>query len=242
MSPEAQTLLALTSLPLTTLTQAHLPDDFASGCIAVVNARLVLLTVIHVRQRNANWSVALRYDDKVGRMIHYQLGQMSFLAAMRLEGDGVAAAEEVEFAYKVLPEPIAPMHDRIRRHRVHATTPKLFLAQAPAQPSPAAEYGFYGITYPDLGDGNILRCRPKLQDGLCFTGEDQGLLCFRTPAPYRDFEEFQGCSGAPILDQDGNLVSLVVEGDPGRTMIKGVNLRRYWAAVLVECGCFEVAP
>ena len=43
-----------------------------------------------------------------------------------------------------------------------------------------------------------------------------------------------------ILDSKGQLVALVVEGSPDRREILGLDLRRYWAPLLIESGEWEV--
>lgn len=65
-------------------------------------------------------------------------------------------------------------------------------------------------------------------------------------AKNKDREELAGCSGAPILDEDGNLISLVVEmnheeekvvehgryiGKRTRTKLYGVDLQKYKIAL-----------
>ena len=39
-------------------------------------------------------------------------------------------------------------------------------------------------------------------------------------------EEFEGCSGAPILDGDGNVVALVCGGNTYSNTIRGISLSR----------------
>lgn len=55
---------------------------------------------------------------------------------------------------------------------------------------------------------------------------DGFMLEFELDEPIADSNSYKGASGAPIVDKDGNLVSLVVSGIPGTRVLHGVNLIR----------------
>ena len=105
--------------------------------------------------------------------------------------------------------------------------PKLILqSDLTAKPSVDAEYGFWGCTRQSY-DTYYLRSVPKLETGMRFEEQRGDLLFFKTQSPYKTYKDYVGCSGAPILDRDGQLVSLVVEGDKKKTGILGVALHTW---------------
>jgi len=106
-------------------------------------------------------------------------------------------------------------------------TPKLVLeSDVDTEPTAEQSYGFWGLTKQTF-DGSSVRHVPKLESGLTFTRSEGDYHIFATKTPYRSYKEYEGCSGAPILDADGRLVALVVEGNKRKTAILGLNLSRY---------------
>jgi len=74
----------------------------------------------------------------------------------------------------------------------------------------------------------------KLETGMKYAETKNNLFLFSTRAPYRTYKDYIGCSGAPILDSQGRLVSLVVEGDKKKTGIYGFPLHTIRPALDVE--------
>ncbi len=100
-------------------------------------------------------------------------------------------------------------------------------------PDSAREYGFWGLTRQTFDSHNLVAI-PKLELGMKFERIEGDRFFFKTRQPYKTYKDFYGCSGAPILDGDGRLVSLVVEGDKRKTGIYGLDLRTYRCALDVE--------
>ena len=52
------------------------------------------------------------------------------------------------------------------------------------------------------------------------------MLEFELDEPIEDSICYEGTSGAPIVDENGDLVSLVVSGIPGTRIVHGIDLMR----------------
>lgn len=214
------------------------PIGYASGCIIRFKGHLFLLTVSHATGNMGNWAVEGAYVKEFGTQL-FPLGQMSFLSIGRLNKRKRRRVkieeEEVDFSYKHLSEPIPARYQEITVFGgIIVDEPKQVLeTDFSFQANNAEEYSFWGLTKP-TDDGLFFNRVPKREDKMKFTKEEGNLLFFRTQAAYKSYEEFKGCSGAPILDSKGNLVSLVVEGDKKKTGIYGLNLPRFSAVFEVE--------
>lgn len=228
----------LASIQITPLTKIYLPDDGpASACILQFPRRRILLTVSHAAGDGRNWSIAIRYVPGKG-MQHYQLGGMNILERFSLNKRKLKS-KNVDFAYVAVPDSLEPMDEVLDENgNILSSTPKQLLPAKLADPNADHSYGFFGLTRHRLDDKFHLVMTPKLETGLKYIGEKDDLMRFRCKERYHEYTEYQGCSGAPILNEDGEIVSLVVEGSNNRWEILGLNLKHYWPALLVEAGEF----
>jgi hypothetical protein len=73
------------------------------------------------------------------------------------------------------------------------------------------EFSFFGRIQPELRDKELL-FREQLFPGLTFKGQGKYYYEFDLGESIKDGNRFRGCSGAPILDTNGNLVAIVTHG------------------------------
>lgn len=100
------------------------------------------------------------------------------------------------------------------------------------EPNLAEEYFFHGNTHPaiDACNGIITSCP---QFALCtFTGrltENDFYYEFELNENIQKADDYRGCSGAPIMNLNGELVSLVNSGKVGTPYLYGVNLQKVYS-------------
>lgn len=56
-------------------------------------------------------------------------------------------------------------------------------------------------------------------------------LIFNLNTNCKNVDEYQGCSGAPIVNQDNELVSIAIRVDCKNNQIIGINLKRLEVAI-----------
>lgn len=80
-----------------------------------------------------------------------------------------------------------------------------------------------------------------IEENLIFAGEegDSDVFIFKISRPYPGHEEYRGCSRAPILDSDGNIIPLVIGGDITKNEIYGINLNKYKIVLDIESGLIK---
>ena len=221
--------LALSSVPLRKLNDTNIPIGFASGCLLRYKEKLFLLSVAHAT-RTGRWALELSIDNSGEGTRLYQFGTVNLLASGNLFS---GRFQEVDFSY-------VEIHDQL----VGDLAPYLLLPDE-NDPSvimhiPRSElksdlstipnfdntFGFCGLVR-NFEKNGILRADIRLETDLKYIGNFDDMYMFRLNTEYNDSDDYRGCSGAPILDQDGGLISLIVSGLKEKNAILGIALRHY---------------
>lgn len=217
-------MLHLLTLNLVQLDKDMLPVGYASGCIIHYRGRAFVATVAHATGNMGNWAIELHFDQSKGKMALYQLGQMGFVKKFVLKRNKIKE-REFDFSYKLLTEEIAPRRQILEKDGTILHDEAILPISTGLSDIPTHEklYGFWGCTK-QTKEGRLVKVTPKCETDLRYvgTGEYNGMYLFQTPQRYRSYEEFKGCSGAPIFSRDGELVALAVEGDKKKMGIFGL--------------------
>jgi hypothetical protein len=241
--------LEVSSVALAKINEANLPDGFASGCLMDYHGRRLLLTVAHATHKGPPLALALGWDPALRRVKLWRFGGLNFLARGQLS-TGIKLQEmkldEVDFAYVDVPSEHEPRLEKIDAQTgniVESRACTIWPATAIAEPEAGVRYGFAGHTKPSLEDHALIAadvkfCFTELRVcfPLSFVEQREDLFAFRLPVEHPGHEYFRGCSGAPIIDDEGRVVALVCEGSVEDSIIYGVSLRRYQVALDVHIG------
>ncbi len=224
----------LSSVSLKKLDENNMPCGMASGCIVRYAGKLILLTVSHAT-REGRWAIELDFEPSKGVLV-CPLGGMTF---MKRGNIATGAFKDVDFSFVVLPEEVAPLHLVFDPETLALTEriPKLILeSELNDLPTEDAEYGFYGLAHPQLIDGLYLFQQERFVSGMKYVGREDDLYKFRPPSSCVVDERYKGCSGAPIVDEKGNVPALLVGGVESSNTFFGIALVDYKVPIDVECG------
>lgn len=204
------------------------PIESASGCVIRYEGELFLLTVAHAIKSAKDWYLALEVVDGRGWK-NDPIAPMNYLRRLRVMSAKVHG-HGLDFAYKELPSVPDAYHEwrdnngalvSKKRRRVIDTDLR-------AVPDPAAAYSFWGAAY-DAPIYPMFHLIPRSEDHLRFVLAKGDFLFFQRPTRYRSYADYKGCSGAPIMDDSGNLVALVVRGDRKNAGFWAFNLAKHRA-------------
>ena len=71
----------------------------------------------------------------------------------------------------------------------------------------------------------------KIYTELAYLRTEGDYFVFKLPFKHPGHEHFQGCSGAPILNADGQPVALVCCGEESNDEIWGISLEKFKVAI-----------
>ena len=222
----------LSSVPLKKIGTNGIPDSVASGCLVDYRGVRVLLTVSHAVGDQGNWGIETRYDPGKGTQI-YGLGAMHFLMKGSVTSPQL---KNIDFSYVAVPNTVVA-------HRQEIVPPGVVKSESAitvhttdfsTAPAPNATYGFCGLVQPAIENHfgtTYVSGELKTYTGLSFLRTEDDYHVFQLPSAHPGHDHFKGCSGAPVIDEAGNIVGLVCSGDIPNNEIWAVNIGRFKAAL-----------
>lgn len=202
-----------------------------AGVVVTNGVRRYLLTAEHVGREDG---VALQLGSR-GPDIKTGVYRLGDVRGYKLKATG----EKIDLAYFQLPddleccrhfaEPI--LSADVTRFKPCTMPLKVFDLKTIPLFDAHGEYAFCGCVDPDsyrissTQERYLLTLVIQYHRHLTFILEDGFDLYFKLDTKHRvESRDLSGCSGAPILDQNGNLVALVSQGDVEAQVVKAVNL------------------
>ena len=230
-------LLHLSSVQLNLLDDGQIPVKFASGCLIDYSGKRLLLTVAHATRKQGNWAIHVRYVPGVGTQ-NQPLGSMHFLSRASLTDPTL---REVDFSYVEVPESVRPYRQEIASKDIVTSEVPIAVHRTnlDAKPHSAATYGFCGMVsatlerhFGELYVGGDI----KIYRGLSYSRTEDDYYVFTLPFPHPGHKHFEGCSGAPILSDSGEIVGLVCKGVEERDEIWAISVSAYKVALDILVG------
>jgi len=219
------------SIPLRKLDTNKLPVGIASGCMLDYLGKRLILSVFHATGKSGQWAVELRYDKENQRTELYYPGPFNFLAEMTL---GVSEIREVDFSYAEIHGDITSFFQHLTpRGECAGQRPRIvFKPDFSVPPSQEELYAFSGQVIPQfVPDHNALITEHRTYPGLKYVRTENGYHYFELPVPHPGHDHFEGCSGAPIVDTERNVVALVCGGSEETNEIYGIALDKFKVAL-----------
>lgn len=225
-------------IQLRELNDQGLPCSIGSGCLMNIGNRRFILTVFHVTKHSKKWCAQIKFNDEVQQIEVYFLKQFNYIADFDYQNNRI---KEVEFAFvEVNPDLECFFHNRNYlgqtlelRHR------SIFNEFDVIDPNQNAIYGFSGDIMPALLDkGETFVTDHHTYPGLKYDRTEGDFHCFKLPVEHPGHDYFRGCSGAPIVDTEGKIASLVSCSPEGKNEIYGINLSKCLRTIVPALGVF----
>jgi len=225
------------SVPLCRLDDTNQPSSAASGVLVNYGGSRLLLTVEHATGDFGDWAIQIEYVPNRGTEV-YKLGPMNFLKRGSLTTGEI---KTVDFAYVTVPEELAPIKQQIDDSFTitNQIATNVFDLEFPCKPVTGVKYGFSGFIKGQIEShphALILASENQIYDGLHYLRTEDDAHSFSLPELHPGHLEFKGCSGAPIIDEEGNIVALLTGGCEKQNEIYGVSLDHYRTALDICVG------
>ncbi|WP_300318740.1 hypothetical protein [Idiomarina sp.] len=221
--------LWLSTVPLVSTGASRMPTGIASGCFVRYNGKKLLLSVQHATGNGSVWAIQQQYVPNKGAEL-YRLDGINFLMKADINTSEVV---DVDFSYVEVPETTFAKRQEINPHNSKVVSEELISELSPSLesgPNGETKYGFSGLVQASLeqhGGNDCLVTEVRVYTGLVYLRTDGDYHYFKLPFEHPGHEHFKGCSGAPIIGEDGELVALVCGGSTQTNELWGISLKAY---------------
>ena len=221
-----QDLIKYSSVQLRKHDENDMPTSCGSGCLFDFKGNRFLLTVFHVAEKSSKWSAQIRFNDNNQQIEGLFLNQFCSLADYSEDKKSI---KNVEFSFHpVRPDFKSYFHNRTwKGETIEIEERPVFTVDQIGEPTKEILYGFSGdidpISLPDL---NAFETKQLIYHGLKYDRLENDMHYFKLPEKHPGHKMFKGCSGAPIIGENGKVVSLVSGGCVEKNEIYGCNLQK----------------
>lgn len=221
--------VSLTSIPLYKLDENELPCGIASGCLANIGGRKLILSVSHATGKG-HWVAEMCFDPEQQRIAVHHFGDVWSVAHL---DQNTSMPEKLDFSFTEVPTDFySVMQVRNSTGKIIAEQPRHEFETTLQNPPDATEvYAFSGLVRTVKLDETTFWSEPTVYPGLKYLHTDGHYHVFKLPVPHPGHEAFKGCSGAPIVDRNGVVVALVCSGEMSAATITGVSMQQITGAI-----------
>lgn len=231
--------IVLSSVPLWKYNDKNVPIAVASACLIDYMGCRFLLSIAHATINVSTWTMEIKSvhkhtDGTYGTL--FQPLDMGFLTQFQFENDKITEPKMVDFTYLKLNPATTSYHDLILYDNGQTLGAKrtVFTPNFDIIPSPDKKYGFFGKVRFGGVEGKRIIFEDKLEHDLTYVREEGEYFVFKLSHKYGSHDNYRGCSGAPIIDEDQNLIGLVSYGIKSQNLIYAINIAKYRAALEIE--------
>ena len=231
--------MILTSTPLRKLSEDNMPVGIASGAVLDFRGKRFLLTVSHaVNMENTDWVMELGYDEEKGTEV-YKPNYFSYIGEINIKSGKI---KDIDYAYAEIAKDVNPVYQPLtpRGPAAEKMPRHIFTEDDIVEPNTNTVYAFSGQVFPEMHDESGFVTQPTVYPGIKFLRSEGPFHVFTLPVEHPGHDSFKGCSGAPIVDLEHNLVALVCKGFIEDNTIYGISLGRYKFSL--EFHCNEISP
>jgi len=222
--------IILSSVPIRQIGLNGYPKGNASGVMVNFCDKKLFFTVFHAVKDFDNWSIEIKSDFKNGTKLK-GLGQMGRTVVANLDNDVI---KDIDFAYQTISKDFQTYYQIIENDVLYEAERISLDLDLNVVVDETEKYGFFGQAEFDR-NGKTIQIISKLVLDLKFIKEDGYYYIFKLPSKHPGHKYFKGTSGAPILNESGQLVSLVCGGDVDNDFIFGLNLKMMESIIKIQC-------
>ena len=202
--------------------QTNKPIQYGSGCIASYKNKLFAISVNHVTQIRGKETYTLietGLPSKDGQTPYYRLGELVYFDVFKAHGIDTgdfnqmtfSKEEPLDITFTTLKDEVFLKQKGFTYYGQEITEgQKVFLnLDYSTEPKQEDYFGFFGHIKHDIFDDQIIKSKVTFKIGLSYKGTHDRFHLFYTPDIIKEYEDYAGTSGAPILNEEGQLVGLV---------------------------------
>ena len=230
-------LAARVSIPIALVKPNTLePVQFGSGCIAYFDGKFYLLSVAHVTNLDNYDTCIETYEPQeelqsklysVGGMFYFDRYAINNLEKFKFEELDIVPIDTLDICFTEIKK-----HFQIHQKELDYGSFKVLPGEkvslnlkSAIDPTFDDQYIFHG-NINHQSNGIVIKYEPVFKYDLEYKGTFGFFHLFNTPNIIKNGDDFAGCSGAPILNGEGNIVGLVSSVNPGSKMVFAFSITR----------------
>lgn len=211
------------------------PEAFGSSCLLTYQDRLFFISVFHVTNYNLTTYLETNLPpNEIGPLLQPVSGLCSFdlfkftkdMNILDFEDLLQKPQETLDITFAEIKQtlPLLQTEMDFGAFKVNAGNKIILDINDIAVPNNDLTYGFFGKIDPKY-NGSYLEMRPTLKNNLKFYRTNGFFHLFLAPELINRKEDYEGCSGAPIIDSEGNLVAFACKIRVGSKLIYGFSIQ-----------------
>jgi hypothetical protein len=228
----------LSGVNLHCLDENNKPISIGTGCIIDMPDCDYLLTVFHVaNKKDGRLAILSEYVEGKGQE-YVVLGDFTYQCFINTK---TGKRKDIEFAFAKIPykydyfyQEISPIGIVNRSKRI-----KKFKLHQIKEPSVNNNYGFAGHTQPSIIDNYAFQTHFIHHLDYKYNKTEGWAYIFEPPIEHPGHKYYKGYSGAPIVDENNNIVSLVICEDIGKNEIYGIDFEKAMIGFKFEIGIIK---
>lgn len=232
-------LIVRSSIQIFLANPNHLkPEAFGSGCVVKYLDRFFLISVAHVTNYiDLNVYLETNLPSDKDNTPLQPVGGFCTFDAFKIDANmNIEEFEDllndplvpIDITFAELIEPINLYQNEVDFgvFKVEAGGKAILFLDDIKDPTVEETYGFYGKIKHEYGDDDItLNMTPTLKHSLKFHKTNGYFHMFLAPEIIRDKSDYEGCSGAPVLDSEGSLIALACKIKVDSKIIYGFSIQ-----------------
>lgn len=230
-------LMVLSSIQLFMANPDYIrPEAFGTGCIVKYREEFYLLSVFHViKHDDLNMFLETNMEPDKNSVPVIPVGNFMFFDLLKIHKhanseellkliDEGGERLDITFAkLENLPPLLQPEID-FGFMKIEKGSKVYLNLDCIVEPTREEVYGFFGKinhTY----NGLYLSMQPTIKNDLKYQSSNKLFHKFLAPEIIKSKSDYEGCSGAPILDSEGRLVALACKVVEGTKLIYGFSIQ-----------------
>lgn len=233
--------IILRTIPLRKVNDNLEPIGIGSGFIVTINGVKLIVSAEHVINRTdgGNWCIECEYEPKKGKTKLQKIGTPSMALRFNLKGD---TPNVLDISCQKIPNDFVSVFQEFSNSGTlqNSESRKEFDSLTYISPNLDDIYAFTGNTKPCYGSDapqQYLETTWRVYNNLKFKHSTTQFDYYELPFEHPGHVFFEGCSGAPLVNQRFEVVGLISGCDDGK-LIKVLPLRKYLVMIKLEAGCF----
>jgi len=236
---EFEKQLILHTIPLRKINDCGDVINIGSGLLLWVNNKKFILSAGHVilQSDDGTWAIECEYEPIKGTKL-FSIGKKPSMLVRGNIGNGSLAI--VDFSFQEIPCDVESYFQDIKETRQILDSIKrseFMNIDYYIEPNAEDTYGFSGNILSEYAPNDYLECQIPTYTNLKYSQSIDGFDYYRLPFAHPGHHFFEGCSGAPLMNQDLKVVGLISGWNPSYSdSIRVTPLRNYVIGVLIEAG------